>query len=63
MSRLNLLWLKLLVLKADFLEQNWCVINAEQRVLHLKGRALALSNVICISNTTIVDAKAVIYAY
>ena len=45
----------------DFLEQNQCVINAEQRLLHLKGRALALSDFSCNGNTTVVDAKAVMY--
>ena len=49
------------ILGLDFLKQNQCVINAEQRVLHLKGRALALSNTNSTSKTTLVDAKAVLY--
>ena len=49
------------ILGLDFLEQNRCVINAEQRVLHLKGRALALSNTESTSKTMSVDAKAVLY--
>ena len=48
------------ILGLDFLEQNQCVINAEQRVLHLKGRALALSNTNSTSKTTS-DAKVVLY--
>ena len=49
------------ILGLDFLEQNRCVINAEQRVLYLKGRALALSNTESTSKTMSVDAKAVLY--
>ena len=49
------------ILGLDFLEQNQCVINAEQRVLHIKGRALALSNTNGASKTTSVEAKAVLY--
>ena len=49
------------ILGLDFLQQNHCIINAKQRVLHLKGRALALSNTSGISKTTFVDAKAVLY--
>ena len=32
------------ILGLDFLEQNHCVINTEQKVLHLKGRSLALKS-------------------
>ena len=39
------------ILGLDFLEQNQCVINAEKRVLHLKGRVLALSNTNSTSKT------------
>ena len=49
------------ILGLDFLEQNQSVINTEERVLHLKGRALALSNTENTSKTKSVDAKAVLY--
>ena len=49
------------ILELDFLEQNHCIINAEQKVLHLKGRALALSNTNAVDRACTADAKAVLY--
>ena len=31
-----------IILGLDFLEQNHCAINADQRTLHLQGKALSL---------------------
>ena len=49
------------ILGLDFLEQNHCIINAEQKVLHLKGRALALSNTNAVDRTSSTNAKAILY--
>lgn len=49
------------ILGLDFLEQNHCIINTEQKVLHLKGRALALLNTGTADGISTADTKAVLY--